>query len=220
MWIYGVRAVAWRSVLASAVLLVVLLALVGYNPWQLWPLQGTAVGLLTAAACWCLDEPAAGVVDAAPRGILWRTTARLAGVLPLLILWLALVWWARESLFDHPGAVAVQGVAGVLVALTWGTVRRCAGHAAPGQHWAAIVLPLVTAWALIRPMELKVPVFPYAPDGYGGSWTSSTVGWSIAGAVALIVLVCLLAADGRLPRPLGSRHGERLDRIGDCRDAQ
>ncbi|MCI1747248.1 MAG: hypothetical protein LKI24_03515 [Acidipropionibacterium sp.] len=207
MWIYAVRAVAWRLVLASAVLLVVLLTLVEYNPWLLWPLQGIAVGLLTAAACWCLDEPAAEVVDAAPRGILWRTAARMAGVLPLLILWLALVWWARGSLFGHPGAVAVQGVAGVLVALAWGTARRCAGSAVPGQHWAAIVLPLVTAWALIRPMELRIPVFPYATHGYGGSWTSSTAGWSIAGAVALIVLVCLLASDGRPTRPFGSGSG-------------
>ncbi|VEI03499.1 Uncharacterised protein [Acidipropionibacterium jensenii] len=174
MWAHGIRAIPWRLVLASSGLLIALVMLVEYNSWLLWPLQGIAVGLLTAAVCWCLDEPLAGVVDAAPRGILWRTTARLVGVLPLLGVWLVMVW---------------------------GTARRCAGSATPGHHWAALVVPAVTAWAIVRPAQMRVPVFPYATHGVGGSWTSSTVGWSILGATALVLLAGLLVTDGRLPRP-------------------
>lgn len=201
MWSHGIRAIPWRLVLASSGLLIALVMLIEYNSWLLWPLQGIAVGLLTAAVCWCLDEPLAGVVDAAPRGILWRTTARLVGVLPLLGVWLVMVWWARPSLFGHPWSVALQGVAGALAALAWGTARRCAGSATPGHHWAALVVPAVTAWAIVRPAQMRVPVFPYATHGVGGSWTSSTVGWSILGATALVLLAGLLVTDGRLPRP-------------------
>jgi len=59
-------------------------------------LQGCAVGLLTGAAAWCFDEPAAAVVDTAPRSLLWRTGARADGLLFLL------VWWGLTVALSHP----------------------------------------------------------------------------------------------------------------------
>lgn len=215
MWTYGLRAVPWGLVLVGSALLTVLLMLVAYDPWRLWPLQGIAVGVLAAVSCWCLDEQAAGVVDAAPRGILWRTMARLSGVVPPLVVWLVMVWRARGSLFGHSWEVALQGVAAVLVSLAWGTARRCGGSTTPGQRWGAVVVPLVTAWALVRPAERRLPVFPYGPQGHGGSWGTSAAGWSVAGAAALGLLIVLLLGDGRLPvrRPHGGA-GPVAERTG------
>ncbi|WP_257477946.1 hypothetical protein [Acidipropionibacterium jensenii] len=200
MWTYSLRAVPWPLVLSCSALQVILVMLVEYDPWRLWPLQGIAVGLLAAVAGWCLDEPAAGVVDPSPRGIRWRTSARLIGVVLPLVVWLAMVRWAREAMFGHWWAVSLQGVTAVMVSLAWGVWRRSCAVASPGQRWGAVVVPMVTAWALIRPASLRLPVFPYATDQVGGSWTSSTVGWSVAGVAAMAVLVVVLSGDGRMPR--------------------
>ena len=81
---YAGRAVPWTRVAVAATLIVVLMDVVRRWPWNMWLLEGTAVGLLAAAAGWCFDEPAAAVVDPAPRGLAWRTAARVAGVLVLL----------------------------------------------------------------------------------------------------------------------------------------
>jgi hypothetical protein len=54
-----------------------------------------------------------------------------------------------------------------------------AGDATPGLAAAMVVVPLATAWGLIRPFAGEVPVFPYA-DGNGdfGSWDVSRAGWA------------------------------------------
>ena len=63
MLIYATRGVPWPRVTTAAALVVVLIELVRWNPWTLWPLEGTAVGLLSGATAWCFDETAAAVVE-------------------------------------------------------------------------------------------------------------------------------------------------------------
>jgi hypothetical protein len=192
MWRYARRALPWGLVGVVAVLLVVLLVAVRLYAWTLWPLEGVAVGLLAGAVGWCLDEPAAVVVDATPRGLAWRTTARLVGVALLLTAWSVGVWLARDELFGHPWVVFLQGPVAAAVAAAWVTARRVAGEATPGQRWAVAVVPLMTAWALVRPFPRVLPVLPYGFDGSGGDWRASTVLWASAGVTCLGVLARLL----------------------------
>ena len=201
---YAARAVPWERVVLAAVLVVVLLELVRRWPWTMWPLEGAAVGLLAAATGWCFDERSAAVVDAAPRGLVWRTAARASGVAVLLAAWGVGLWIARDSLFDHTGHVAAQGVAAVLAAAAWCCWRRSAGEPGPGSALALAVLPACTAWALVRPLSGSLPVFPYA-DGSAdyGNWDTSLAGWSVLATGAVVVLAAALA-DARWWRPMGS----------------
>lgn len=189
-------------VVTGALLVVVLMNMLAQAPWQLWPLQGAAVGVLAATAGWCLDEPAAAVVDPAPHGLRWRTLARTLGVLPLLGVWCATVWYTRDSLFGHPDVVLVQGLAATAITTAWVTGQRARGEATPGRRAACWVVPVALAWSLTRPLPALLPVFPYAGGGEHGDWGASLVVWSVSGVVALVVLVHVLAP--RTPRRWGS----------------
>ncbi|MEU0312929.1 hypothetical protein [Nocardioides sp. NPDC006273] len=76
------RAVIKATVIVGVVgvLVLVLMERVARWPWTMWPLEGITIGLLAAGTAWCFDEPAAEVVDAAPRHLTWRTGARATGV--------------------------------------------------------------------------------------------------------------------------------------------
>jgi hypothetical protein len=194
---HAARGVPWPLIGAAALLLPGLLALVRYDPWTLWPLQGTAVGLLAGAVGWCLDERAAAVVDAAPRGLAWRTVARSAGIVVLLAFWSAGVWWARGALYGHPWAVFGQGVAAAAIATAWVTWRRACGEASPGQRWAVTVIPATTAWALVKPLDRQLPVFPYAFGNEYGDWAVSAASWTAVGLLAAVLLLLILTREGR-----------------------
>jgi hypothetical protein len=194
---HAARAVPWPLLATAALLIVGLLGAVRYDHWTLWPLQGTAVGLLAGAVGWCLDEPAAAVVDAAPRGLAWRTLARACGIAALLATWSAAVWWAHAELYGHQWAVLAQGFGAAAVATAWVTWRRAAGEATPGQRWAIVMVPATTVWALVRPLERYLPVFPYAFGGDYGNWTMSSAGWTVTGLTAALTLAAILVRDGR-----------------------
>lgn len=189
---YAAHAVPWPRVGVSAVLVIVLMELVGRWPWDTWPLQGMAVGLLAGAAAWCFDEPAAAIVDPAPRSLAWRTWARGSGVLVLAVAWALSVGRAWDGLFGHPWVVTVQGAAAMLAGAAWTTWRRAAGVATPGMPLAITVVPMVTGWALTRPLEQQLPVFPYAPEG-SGDWGASLAGWTCLGVTAVVILLTALA---------------------------
>ncbi len=191
---YAVRAVPWVRVAVHAVLVVALMEVVQRWTWQTWPLQGAAVALLAAGAACCFDEPAAVVVDALPRHLRWRTAARASGVILLLCAWAVALARSWDSLFDHPWHVAWQGVAAILAGAAWAAWRRADGDPDPGARMALAVVPLVTAWALVRPFAELVPVFPYA-DGSGdfGDWGTSLTGWVLLGGLAVLVLTAALA---------------------------
>jgi hypothetical protein len=192
MTAYAVRAVPWARIVLAAGLVILLMELVRWNPWILWPLEGTAVGLLAGAAAWCVDEEAAAVVDGAPRGLAWRTAARAPGILLLAGVWAATVWHARASLFDHASVVLLQGLAALAAGTAWATSRRAAGAPMPGLAFAATVIPTATGWALVRPLAEQLPVFPYGTTTTGQA-TASLVGWTLLGVVSLGVTALELA---------------------------
>lgn len=182
----------WGRLAASAALLCILLEGVRRWPWNLWPLEGIAVGLLATAVAWCMDEPAAAVVDVVPRSLWWRTAARATGVVCLTVAWSVAVWWSREGLFGHPWEVWSQGFVGAAVGAAWATWRRSIGVRTPGAAFATAVIPIAAVWALVRPFAESFPVFPYASQGFG-NWSTSTTGWLTVGAVALLALALVLS---------------------------
>lgn len=189
---YAARAVPWVRVALAAVLVVLLMELVRWNPWVLWPLEGTAVGLLAGASAWCFDESAAVVVDVAPRSLAWRTTARMPAVMGLTLVWCAVVWHTGErGLFGQSGSVMVQGLAAIAVGAGYAGWRRAWGVPMPGLVLATVVVPLTSAWALVRPLESRLPVFPYGTSS-ADVWATSTVGWVILGILALVVVAAAL----------------------------
>ena len=197
---YSARAVPWTRVWLAALLVAVLMELVRWHAWTLWPLEGTAVGLLAGASAWCSDEQCAVVVDAAPRTLRWRTVARLPGAGVLVAVWAVVVLHSREALFGHAPTVLLHGVVAVLGGLGWSTWRRSAGQTMPGLAAASVAVPLATAWALIRPWEHRLPVFPYGDGGDGGDgadWSGSVRVWVVLGVVAVAMLAVGVADRGR-----------------------
>jgi hypothetical protein len=189
---YAARAVPWPRVCVAAALVIALMELVGRWPWQTWPLAGTAVGLLAGATAWCFDEPAAAVVDPAPRTLAWRTLARSAGVLLLAVAWAFSVGRAWDGLFGPPWVVTLQGAAAMLAGAGWATWWRAAGAACPGMPLAVAAVPLVTGWALVRPFDDVLPVFPYGPAGSAG-WGTSAAGWASLGVASAVLVLAALA---------------------------
>ena len=205
---YAARAIPWPRVALAAGLVVVLVELVRWNPWVLWPLEGTAVGLLAGAAAWCFDETSAAVVDSAPRGLAWRTMARCPGPLLLVVTWTAVLLHAgAETTFGHHAEVWFQGVAACLAGAAYTTWRRSCGEASPGLRFATAVVPATTAWALLRPFDHILAVFPYATTTSAG-WDRSTTGWA-AVAIASVVALGVVLADARWWRATLAMHHPR-----------
>jgi hypothetical protein len=189
---YAARAVPWVRVVLAAVLVVLLMDLVRWNPWVLWPLEGTAVGLLAGATAWCFDETAAVVVDTSPRGLAWRAGVRSPAVLLLVLAWVLAVRRSGDAAaFGHIDAVLVQGLVAVLSGAAFACWRRAHGEAVPGLLFASVVVPAVTAWALVRPFAAHLAVFPYGTTSSYG-WRVSTVGWTVTGTFAGLLLVAAL----------------------------
>ncbi len=190
---YAARAVPWGRIALAAALIVLLMELVRWDPWVLWPLQGTAVGLLAGAAAWCFDESAAVVVDVAPRSLAWRTAARAPAVLGLALVWSAVVWHADgAALFGQGPRVLVEGLVALAVGAGYAGWRRAAGEPTPGLVLATAVVPLTSAWALVRPFDSTVPVFPYGTSS-AGDWAISTAAWLVLGTVSLVALAAALS---------------------------
>ena len=189
---HAARAVPWGRVALAAGLVVVLMELVRWNPWVLWPLEGTAVGLLAGAAAWCFDETAAAVVDTSPRGLAWRAAARSPAVLLLILAWaFAVARVGNGAAFGHPEAILVQGLAAVATGAAVACWRRAQGEASPGLLFAAVIVPVATVWALVRPLGDHLTVFPYGTTSSHG-WHMSTVGWATAGVLAGLLLIAAL----------------------------
>ena len=185
---YAARAIPWWRVGVAAALVAVIMELVRWHPWTLWPLEGTAVGLLAGASAWCADEQSAAVVDGAPRGLGWRTLARLTGVVVLIAVWAAVVAHGRYEMFGHASTVLLHGLVAIAAGLAWATWRRSMGEAMPGLATASVAVPLATAWAIVRPWEHRVPVFPYGEFGVADDWRLSAVLWAALAAAALLLI--------------------------------
>ncbi len=187
---YAAHALPWWRLVVSVVVVAVLIEVVRRWPWVMWPLQGCAVGLIGAAGAWCLDERAAAVVDAAPRGLAWRTGARLLGIGPVLLGWFGLVWWARDGFFGHAVDVALQGLAAVVLVGGIATWARARGEASPSRWLSVVVVPVAAFLALVRPFERAITVFPRGPTD---DWAASRLLWLVLLALGFLLAGAALA---------------------------
>jgi hypothetical protein len=163
----------WRRVLGLCIVAAGLMTTVAAGPGSLWPLQGLTVGLMAAGTAWCVDEHAAAVVDALPRTLRWRTTARALVACPLAITWvLCILIWGRD-LPPHPAVLILQGVAAMAAAVAYGAWRRAHGTAAPGGDFAVAAMTACVAVTLVPLGRADSALFP--------AW--SVGGWQTCGAI-------------------------------------
>ncbi len=196
---HAVRGVPWLVVLLGVAPVPALLRIVEQWPYSMWPLEGIAVGLVAGAAAWCFDETAAAVVDTLPRSLGWRTASRLLGVVLVLGVWLVSVGWTSEAFFGRSGHVAWQGVAAIAAGSAYATWRRSRGTPTPALTASTGMVCGATFLALVRPLDDRLPVFPYLDSG---PWADSEVLWVGLGAVSVLVLVVLALE----PRTRQDRH--------------
>ena len=188
---HAVRGVPWLVVLFVVAPVPALLRIVEEWPYTMWPLQGIAVGLVAAAATWCFDETAAAVVDTLPRSLAWRTTSRASSAWPRSsVVWLLSVGWTSTRLLRPAGHVAWQGVAAVAAASAYATWRRSRGTPTPALGAATGLVCGASFVALARPLEDRLPVFPYLETG---PWEASAALWTVVGLASVVVLAFLLA---------------------------
>jgi hypothetical protein len=192
---HAARALPWPLLAATAALLYALLSAVERWPYQVWPLQGLAVGLVAGVAAFAYDEPAAAVVDTLPRGLAWRTLARSLGVLLLLGWWLVVVRLTDNAYFGHQADVAWQGVGATLAVVAITTHLRRTGLACPGGALATGVVAAAACLSLVRPLESRVPLFPYLSTG---PWAASRTWWSAILLCGAAWLALSLAERGRV----------------------
>jgi len=205
---YAARAVPWRLVLAGCLVTTALMAIVAVSPDTMWPLQGTAIGLLAGLAAWSMDETAAALVDALPRPLAWRTAARALGIVPLALTWCASVLTLAGSLPPHTSLFLLQGTGAMLFAVACVTWRRAHGNAVPGTAFASCVVPLVALLAITRPLPQHLALFPIWSDE---SWHLCFVIWStLAGGSAALLTAALSPGSSGTPlRRIEWRAGAR-----------
>ncbi|TYB45531.1 hypothetical protein [Actinomadura chibensis] len=188
---YAVRVTPGVLLGASCAVIAGLMAMVAARPYVMWPLQGAAVGLIAGTVATAQDERCAALVDTLPRGLVWRTAARAVITVPAALgVWACclLVW--RHRLPDHPGLFALQGVGAATLAVSVSAWRRHRGVPQPGAVFAALVVPVATAVALIRPWSGVLALFPIWPaDEWGRSralWLALTAGAPLAALLAAV----------------------------------
>jgi hypothetical protein len=195
---HAARAVPWTLLIVVAGVLAALVRTVAEWPWQVWPLQGIAVGLLAAAVTYAFDEPAAELVDTLPRALWWRTTARSSAGVLLVLWWGLLVSAAGDAWFGHPWAVAGQGAAAVLAAVAGVTVLRRRGRATPAAASSSAIITVSVFVSLARPWEDHLPLFPYTPMG---PWQASVWWWTAIAVASGAWLVASLLETSHPRRP-------------------
>jgi hypothetical protein len=171
-----------------------LLVVVALWPYTMWPLHGTAVGLIAGTSAWAVDETAARIVDVAPRPLWWRHVARATTPLLLAVAWASMHVVVRNRLPDHLWFFVLQGVTAAALGFATGALLRSTGRAEPGQWIASFICPLTLGVALAKPLDEHAPMFPVWPHD---DWARSAAIWSAAAVVAVIFAVQTLRREAR-----------------------
>lgn len=146
-----------------------------------------ALVALVAAAAFVLDDPAAAAVDAVPRTRGQRTAARSCAVIVPFGVWaLGILALWRRSAVTPAGALLVEGVGVLAVAVALAAVLRLAGRTEPGEIVAPVLGAAMLAVLIFNPSPRSVPLFPVS---YG--WAASTAIWGILAPLAAAVVVAV-----------------------------
>jgi hypothetical protein len=188
---YAVRATPLLTLLVCCGVVAVLMLQVATWPSIAWPLQGGAVGVIGGVVAMAMDERSAAVVDTLPRGLWWRTTARAAATIPLVLtVWILCLTLWRGRLPPHLGLFALEGAAAAVLALAVTTWNRATGAAEPGVRYAAVTIPGAVALALLRPWPDRLVLFPIWP---GDNWALSRLIWTGASLASIAILILALS---------------------------
>jgi fluoride ion exporter CrcB/FEX len=190
-------ALPWRPLAAASAAAAGMLGVAA-----IWPTSGFAtIGIklalvcLAAAACFVLDEPAAAVVDSAPKTLRARTVIRLSGVaIPATIGAAGLVAIAAR-LGPAPygqGPFGELPVGGLLLQLAGCLLLGVATAAfarrfmpEPGDYVSGMVAGCLTTLVIYNPFGRWVDVFPISPQD---RWSRSVVLWTIVCLLSLVTV--------------------------------
>lgn len=200
---YLVAATHWSLLAGSGLIIGAGVALVARWPEALWPVHGTALGLMVGMAAVAVDERCATVVDASPRPLWWRTAVRSAGPLALVLFWATAHWALRAPLPDRLDVLILQGAVACGIGFGLATAARASGRSEPGVTLAAAAVPLVAGAALARPFEPDLPLFPVWPHE---DWDRALLIWTVLGTAAALVAAQALWRDARPRRNPGVTH--------------
>lgn len=204
---YLVGATHWSLLAGSALIMAGGVTLVARWPDALWPLHGTALGLLVGVAAVAVDERCSAVVDVSPRPLWWRTAVRSVGPLALVVVWATAHWALRAPLPDRLDVLVLQGAVAAGLGFGLATAARATGRSEPGAVIAATAVPLVAGAALARPFESDLPLFPVWPHE---DWDRALLIWTVLGATAALAAARALWRDARPRRNRGvTRHAAR-----------
>ncbi len=182
---YSMRILPLPELYAGGLALLALFWLLDRWPQQMWQTAGMAAALAGALAGYLFDEPAASIVDTAPRPRWWRTAARLLPAALLTLLWVAAASLVDPQNIGRSDVLRLQGVGAILLGVAVTTWLRRRGRCSPGLVVASTLLPVLTYAAVMNPIEDVLPLFPYGPEG---AWASSRMLWiglaSLAGVAA------------------------------------
>lgn len=204
---YVARATPWRDLCAGVVVLVPVLVLIARWP-RLWPGLAVAVGLLVACGALSMDEPAAAVVDAAPRNLRWRTATRSLPLLPLAGVWVVFAWYVGSPARPGPAsghrAVAVLLGLGALVAgAAVATVLRRCGQATPGAAIAGVLGVGVMMLDVGLRYLFRQPIV--LPSVGAHDWRRALGFWAVVAVASLIAVVVATDASARHRRAWRTR---------------
>ena len=193
-FVYARAATPWAMLGITSALIVMLLTIVSRWPYTMWPLHGTAIGLLAGTSAWAVDETTARIIDGAPRPLWWRSAARAVTPMILTVVWASMHLGIRNRLPDRLSLFMLQGVTSAALGFAAACTLRARGRSEPGQWIASFVCPLTLGVALARPLHDQAPLFPVWPHD---NWTRSTVIWSSAALIAVLLAVRTLRSDAR-----------------------
>lgn len=176
LW-YARRCSGWTSLWCWSAGVTAILAVASAQTLIAVPLWPAAVALSVAVAS-LLDEPAAEVVDVAPRSRWWRCSARLVLVAVPLGAWLigvAIVAERDASLDPHGWQLVGAAVCSLSVGAAATLATR--GTAMPGGIVGSCMALLLLAPAVRNPLPESVPLFPSGdfPSGTTSVWLGALV---------------------------------------------
>lgn len=192
-------AVPWGLLAGTVGLVAALLAAVAHWPATVWPLHGTAIGLIAGVSAWATDERCAAIVDVAPRPLWWRSLVRATAPALLIAVWTAAHLGAHTRLPDHLDLLVLQGIVAATLGFAAATARRAVGTAEPGHRLAAVVVPVAIGLALARPASDRLPLFPVWPHE---DWERAMRLWAAAAVIGAMTLLAVAWRDAR-PRRSG-----------------
>ena len=193
-----VRLASWRALPAAGVLALAMVHF--FSAPTVIELRLAAI-MLSVAAAFVLDDPAAQTLAASPTPLLVRRLLRTTLLLPLVAaLWMIVLWSAGEHVMTALTLELVTMLVITLAAATAATPRIPDGRG--GVAAAPALLIILTAAVLLLPAGWTL----FADDPTDPAWEISHVRWALLLAIALTTFLAASRDPAHArPRPANVR---------------